>query len=261
MATGVTSMIVGVLISVEELSNIWNVCPRGVIHVGAHEAEEAQDYSEFNWGPTQWIEALPEKISLLKAKLADTSDLVFEATVWSEAGVRKELIVSNKSMSSSLLKFAKHGQLYPKVVEVSKIDVTTVTLDKLLLGKINADFLNLDIQGAELEALKGFSSGIKEMKWIYTEVNKKEIYENCAKVSEIDSFLSSYNFSRIATRWWRNDGWGDALYVRNDLITIDKPKDLIRKTSSNFKWQLRNTSRILVSIPTRFMRAALRANK
>ena len=248
-------MLLTVLISVKELSKLWNVCPSGVIHVGAHEAEEAKDYFSFSWGPTQWIEAQPGKIDFLKSKLADTQDSVIEGTVWSMSGIRKELLISNKSMSTSLLRFAEHSQIYPKIVEIAKIDVTTVTMDELLTGKISGDFLNLDIQGAELEALKGFREGIKEMKWIYTEVNKKEIYENCALVSEIDSFLLTFNFSRVATRWWRNDGWGDALYIRNDLIKSDEFGILIRKQIKALTWQLKNAFRILAGIPLRFIKS------
>jgi hypothetical protein len=41
------------------------------------------------------------------------------------------------------------------------------------------------------------------------------LYENNAMVEEIDSFLSEYGFSRVATNWQGNT-WGDALYVKDE---------------------------------------------
>ena len=49
------------------------------------------------------------------------------------------------------------------------------------------NFLNLDIQGAELLALRGIEDNLKFIDYIYTEVNTGEVYKNCAKVYEIDN--------------------------------------------------------------------------
>jgi len=51
------------------------------------------------------------------------------------------------------------------------------------------DFINLDIQGAELLALKGATAILPFIKAIYTEVNEKELYENCGLIDELDAFL------------------------------------------------------------------------
>jgi hypothetical protein len=48
-----------------------------------------------------------------------------------------------------------------------------------------------------------------------TEVNRDEVYRNCAKIEELDNFLSSYGFVRVETTW---DGgtWGDAFYKKQN---------------------------------------------
>lgn len=79
------------------------------------------------------------------------------------------------------------------------------------------DFLNLDIQGVELEALQGIGVYFEKIKWIYTEVNKSEVYKNCALIDDIDAFLKMEGFKRVATRWVKKQGWGDALYVRENV--------------------------------------------
>ena len=57
------------------------------------------------------------------------------------------------------------------------------------------DLLNIDTQGYEMEVLKGsrklLSQGIK---YIILEVNKKELYEGCPLVKDIDNFLKKYDF-------------------------------------------------------------------
>jgi len=75
--------------------------------------------------------------------------------------------------------------------------------------------MNLDIQGAELKALKGSTLILPHIKSIYTEVNTKELYENCAMLHELDSYLESFGFTRVETSMTEH-GWGDAFYIKKD---------------------------------------------
>ena len=91
----------------------------------------------------------------------------------------------------------------------------TTTLDTIVKDRnIRANFLNMDIQGAELKCLQGFEDGLKMIDYIYAEVNTKELYAGCAQLPELDAWLAARGFKRVEismTGW----GWGDALYVRN----------------------------------------------
>ena len=64
-------------------------------------------------------------------------------------------------------------------------------------------------------ALKGAIQSIKYAKVLYLEVNKDELYKKCGLITEIDDFLSKYNFKRVSTKWTRH-GWGDAIYILNN---------------------------------------------
>ena len=75
------------------------------------------------------------------------------------------------------------------------------------------DFLNIDIQGAELLALKGFGDLLNNIKYIYTEINTNTLYKDCALVSEIDEYLFKYGFKRVETLMTEFE-WGDALYIK-----------------------------------------------
>lgn len=83
-------------------------------------------------------------------------------------------------------------------------------------NKIDAtlyNFLNLDIQGAELMVLQGASEILKYFDYIYCEVNDKELYEKCAMTSDIDAFLSTHGFERKIKKMTTH-GWGDAFYIK-----------------------------------------------
>ena len=77
------------------------------------------------------------------------------------------------------------------------------------------DFINLDVQGAELKVLKGFGKlfDLANFKAIYTEINYEHVYKDCCLVEELDQFLSQYGFQRSLTAA-PEGSWGDSLYIK-----------------------------------------------
>lgn len=199
------------------LSSVWNINPTGVLHVGAHNAEESEDYQSFNWGNVFWIEAQKDLINSIQKKLNPAVNTVIHATVWSESGIEMIFNVASNTQSSSLLQFGSHKEDYPDITVTNSHKVITETLERVIPPDAKFDFINLDIQGVELEALKGLGRYFDQVKWIYSEVNKGDVYEDCSKIQEIDKYLESKGFKRASTRWVRGQGWGDALYIRKTL--------------------------------------------
>jgi FkbM family methyltransferase len=235
------------LISVEELQRKFGVCPSGILHVGAHLAEESQDYERAGWAKLSrviWIESQPDLAKKLSRSLDPNRNKVINATVWSESGKEMKFNVANNSQSSSLLSLGTHAETYPNIKFESELTVTTKRLDEIIDDCDDISFVNLDIQGAELDALKGLGLMIHKVKWIYSEVNQKEVYEGCAKINELDDYLAKFSFERIATRWAYGTGWGDALWIKESeskglrkSITIFKLNE-VRRVMKIF-WGLR----------------------
>jgi hypothetical protein len=71
----------------------------------------------------------------------------------------------------------------------------------------------MDVQGFELEVLKGGTKTLEHVDYVYCEVNRDEVYENNALVEELDEFLGEYGMKRVETDW-AGEIWGDALYIR-----------------------------------------------
>jgi hypothetical protein len=142
---------------------------------------------------------------------------LIEAAVWDIAGVDLNLNIMTNTESTSLLNLGTHSAEHPTVHLSHTIPIKTKTLEELLRGLPAPELIALDIQGVELRAIRGYGSKISEVKWIYCEVNKAELYEGCCLISEIDEYLSQYGFMRSATRWTTHN-WGDALYENRHLI-------------------------------------------
>lgn len=205
------------LISVDELQQKFRIFPDGILHVGAHLGEESLDYERLGWAKYNkviWVESQLELAKQLTKTLDSSRNKVINATVWSESGKKMTFHVANNSQSSSLFDLGSHAKTYPDIWFDSKLTVTTKRLDEIIDENDNISFVNLDIQGAELEALKGLGLRIHKVKWIYSEVNRQEVYEGCAKIEELDEFLKTFSFKRVATRWVYGAGWGDALWIK-----------------------------------------------
>jgi FkbM family methyltransferase len=205
------------LIPVVELLKDFNVNPKNILHVGAHLAEESENYNKYFDSPIVWVEAQPNLCSELRKKLTTDINTVIEACISDKEGEILSFNVSSNSQSSSLLNFGTHLINHPECLVTEVIKLKTQRLDTVLRGRAVPDFINLDIQGVELRALKSLGQMINQIQIIYTEVNKQYVYENCDLINDLDYFLKGHGFKRIATRWKIKSGWGDALYVKESF--------------------------------------------
>ena len=185
----------------------------GILHVGAHECEEIVQYDRYlSRDNMLWVEALPDKVAFCKSRFPG---VFIENAVVSDRVETVTFHRSNNGQSSSFLEFGTHSHHHPQVHYVEEFTVETQLLGDIL-GNYNIpyNFVNLDIQGVELKALKGMESYLPSIKYIYTEVNADYVYKDCAIVSELDEYLGRFGFRRMETSWCGNYGWGDAFYMK-----------------------------------------------
>jgi len=217
------------LINPQQLASYWNVTPKSVLHLGAHLAEELSAYQELGWGKIYWVEAQKKLADALESRLLNTPHEVIHAAIWDIDNLELKLNVTNNSQSTSLLELGTHKSDYPEIT-VSRVEVVrTKRVDSLFTKHTVPDFVNLDIQGAEIQALKSFGTLLQNVKYIYCEVNKKEVYVGCARINELDLYLSEFGFSRVITKWVPQKGWGDAYYCNTNLSKVSSNKYLLGK--------------------------------
>lgn len=201
------------LIPLHDLVKKYDIIFKGILHVGAHECEEIVDYDIYlPRNKVLWVEALPEKVDFCKNKYPNIN---IENAIVSDVIENVNFKVSNNGQSSSILDFGLHLQNHPHVQYITSFEGTT-TLLKDILPKydISYNFLNFDIQGVELKALKGMEEYLYNVDYIYTEVNSDYVYKDCALITEIDDYLLKFGLHRVETKWCENFSWGDAFYIR-----------------------------------------------
>lgn len=187
----------------------------GVIQIGAHHGQEYEYYSKFT-NNILMFEPQPNVFSVLKENLKDKSDVILENFGCGSESKTTTMFVEhvNNGQSSSLLEPAIHTIQYPTIVFTDVIKIEIVSLnDYFKKNNFKYNFISMDVQGYELEVLKGATDILEKIDYIYCEVNFAEMYKNCAMVDDIDKFLSLFNFKRVKTVAATNT-WGDALYVK-----------------------------------------------
>lgn len=208
------------LIPFETLLRKYHFHPKGILHIGASTGQEAEDYFNAGVKDVLWIEAIPFVFQeLLKHIEKYPRNIGFNECIGDEDGkVVKFNISSHGAQSSSILELGTHRQAHPEVSYVSSFYAKTKRIDTLLKGcelsLSDYDFLNIDLQGAELIALKGMGEELHKVKYAYLEVNKAELYIGCPLIEDIDSFLSPFGLVRVETEWAGNTNWGDAFYIK-----------------------------------------------
>ncbi|MDX2145271.1 MAG: FkbM family methyltransferase [Rhodospirillaceae bacterium] len=192
----------------------------GVIHIGAWEGREWQTYERMGADRVLFIEANPAVFERLSANLATVPQVILENCAIVDQPGPIALRVASSDQSSSVLPMRRHRDYYPSIVEEKTIEVPGKTLDGLLhernLTAHSFNFLNIDIQGAELMALTGATETLRHIEAILVEVNFEELYEGNPQIEDIDDFLCGKGFTRMATTCPYHPSWGDAFYVRRN---------------------------------------------
>lgn len=191
--------------------------PKGVIHAGAHLAEELPIYLEHGVCNRCWIEANPVIFAKMK-EIVPPEDEVINVAVTDEDAILEFNLMDN-GQSSSLLRPKTHLTRYPNIKPSGVIQVKGRRLDSLaeyrLLDIMRYDFLYMDLQGAEMKTLRGFTKYIGRINYIMAEVNYEEVYEGCTLIDEFDAYLLKLGFIKQWATIHESVGWGDAYYKRS----------------------------------------------
>jgi len=177
--------------------------------------------------------------SLTKKK--DSKDMVYPYALSNE-NKNMSLNLTKSRGCSSLYKpnyaFLKNYSDVDRFQIESTITVETTSLDNLYNDKVfsNIDFVKIDVQGAELDILKGGEKFLyKNILGIQVEVEFQPMYENQPLFSDVDSFIRNHlglQIQDLRKTYWKypeginigaNKGqiiFGDALYFRSPHETV-----------------------------------------
>lgn len=200
-----------------------------IFDIGGCEGEESIRYSRlFPFSSIYIFEPLPKNQELIKENLIKfkvdnveflpyaLSDEIGVSNFYVSSGHPNELPENldwdfgNKS--SSLLQPNQDNN--PDWLNFDEtIQVKTSTLKKVIEDKRieGIDFIHMDVQGAELNVLKGAEDYLKNIKAIWMEVSNLELYKGQPVTSNIENFMKLRGFILVKSVF--EGDFGDQFYL------------------------------------------------
>ena len=201
------------LMDLESLVAKHSLRINGVLHVGAHFGQEFHVYDKLGIKNMMFFEPLSSTFRTLQANVGTRAILVNTALGNMEGEIEMFTETQNSGQSSSILEPDHHVVQYPSIRFTGKEKVKITRLDNFVSESDKYNFINIDVQGYELEVFKGGEIFLKSIDYIMTEVNRASLYKGCAKIEELDKFLGDGGFKRVETNW-AGGTWGDAFYIK-----------------------------------------------
>jgi FkbM family methyltransferase len=188
-----------------------------------------------------------------------------EAVTWTERHIplaiskareERTLYVTHAPMCSSLYSpnealLARHAGLQELAGLDFEVEIETTTLDDFCADENieNIDFLQIDVQGADLDVLQGAVNLLsRSVLGIQIEVEFSPLYKDQPLFRDVDKYLDKYNFSLfdlLLTKCTRSISpifskyrsgqllWGEAFYFR-DLLDFNRLEEF-RNPDNIFK--------------------------
>ena len=177
-----------------------------VVHVGADTGQESVFYEFIKSKKVLWIEANPETFEILlrntrkrrrstqfaaNALVSSTNDNILELNLFSLSGANSVYLPTSEFLSLNERRF----------LTGKKLMIETATLPKVLesfnfsLQNVGCNLLVIDVEGHELEVLKGCSAEfLSSFDYIMCEVSKHVRHVGAASFSDITSYLKDRGF-------------------------------------------------------------------
>ena len=173
----------------------------GILHMGAHRGSEAAVYDWFN-KKTIWIEANPKIYTDLKINVSTyVNQSAFNILLYEEDDKKIKFNISNNDgASSSIYSFGSESEK-DHLEMINSVNLISKKIDTFFLEQLfnveDYDFWVMDIQGAELSALKVAKKSLETCNFIYVEISVGDYYRNASQWMEIKSFLKKFNFENL----------------------------------------------------------------
>jgi FkbM family methyltransferase len=186
--------------SFEVVSNLKKMVPEltTIIDVGANSGQFTKVATHlYPQAQIHTFEPLPDLYPIIKKKFSTNPNIkTYNIALGNEDGT----ILFNKNKfghTSSVLEISQENIHFTrKDNELEQIRVEIKKLDSLVLpiDKANLSLLKLDVQGYELEVLKGADETIKAIGYIIIEANLEELYSNQPSFTIMNNYLQNKGF-------------------------------------------------------------------
>ena len=134
--------------------------------VGAHFGQEIEIFDKFDLNHIHLFEPIKDLKSILLENTKNKKNYSIHSFALGNENTNKQMFYSdeNSGQSSSILEPALHKKLQPKIKFEKIINIEVKKFIDLNIDNVN--FLIMDVQGFELEVLKGFGEELKRIQKI-----------------------------------------------------------------------------------------------
>jgi len=103
------------------------------------------------------------------------------------SGQESEIMPEGWDCSGSIRKPKNHLKVHPWCKFEKNIVIETKTLDTWCReqGIDRIDFIWMDVQGAEIDVIRGARNALKKTRYLYTEYSNKELYEGQLSLKQV----------------------------------------------------------------------------
>jgi FkbM family methyltransferase len=203
-----------------------NISPKVILDIGARDMDESIFFSQkYPKAKIISFECNPNTLEICRNKIVDIENIQLIDKAVNEIDgtcdfypINKEKTITtweDGNQGASSLFLSNGSYPHEKYVQ-DKVTVECVRLDTIL-SKLNigeVDLIWMDLQGAEMLALKSLGKFLENVKIIYTEVEMNPIYAGQCLFKDVNSFLTNNNFEFIDGNL--NVTYGtDVIYMNN----------------------------------------------
>jgi FkbM family methyltransferase len=180
------------------------------------------------WAVVHTFEPLPSAFAVLSGKFADYPSVHCNQFALGSSQSVLSLNVSRYDQASSflqnghLLDRGVHGMDF-RVTNTIDVEVDTLTNYTRKRGINRIKLLKLDVQGFEVEVLKGAESILSKLEYIYAEAQFQELYKGGPLFTDLCEFLSTRGHRLLRMTCFR---WDDAgklmecdMIFKNEILT------------------------------------------
>jgi FkbM family methyltransferase len=197
-----------------------------LVDVGAADGTISQKLTEaFPRSTAYAFEPIPSTFRLLKERVSGNKNII--AVNKGLGSEEKELTIhlSRRITSSSFFDIEKHisNEFFSENLrDVGSESVVVSTMDKEIPSHQRVNILKMDVQGFELEVLKGGKETLKRTAIVVIEMQNHDLYVGAPKYYDIDKFLRESSFELYdmipSIRQDKKLYEWDSIYVNKDIL-------------------------------------------
>jgi FkbM family methyltransferase len=197
--------------------------PKRVVDIGAYEGEWTRmTKAIFTEAKFLMLEAQESKSAILHS--LKNADIDVDISFLGPSSNKKNKFYINETVSSALPETEKSNQDF--------VELEMFSLDDVLKNKNfeNPDFLKLDVQGFEIEVLKGASAALAHAEVVLMEVSLIEINKGAPLIADVIAYMSQHSFvcydiCSLVRRPLDNALWQtDLIFVKHNSNLIQSKK-------------------------------------